>query len=72
MNRAGTPDIMAFKRTWLGTKEAYLEAADLIFIECKRPGNKATPLQTAVMKELESFGARCFVATSIEDVEAFL
>lgn len=44
----------------------------LLVIAVKRPGNKPTPLQKAVMEELESFGARCIVATSVEDVERAL
>ena len=56
----GTPDIMAFKKN------------ELLFIEVKRPGKKPTYLQEEKMKELETYGARCFVATSLEDVEDYL
>lgn len=66
MNRAGTPDIMAFKDKGCCNEESYI---DLLFIEVKVPGNKPTPLQTAVMEELSDHGARCIVAHSIEEVE---
>lgn len=62
---AGTPDIMAFKVI----TDPDVDYVDLLFIECKRPGNKPTDRQRAAMQELEAHGARCFVATSIEDVE---
>ena len=67
---AGTPDIMAFKETWIGPKEAQMKAVDLLFIEVKRPGNKPTALQKAKMEELEEHGAKCYVATSVEDIQA--
>lgn len=64
---AGTPDIMAFKPI---KSISDVDRVDLIFVEVKQPGNKPTPLQEAKMKELESFGAQCLVATSIDDVQA--
>jgi hypothetical protein len=69
-NRAGAPDIMAFKLTvdsWMCTSQH--EILDLLFIEVKRPGNKPTALRKAVMAELESFGARSIVAHSMQEVE---
>ena len=77
MNKAGTPDIMAFK---MGTGVLYCHDMPdydqhsypnlkLLFIEVKRPGKKATPLQLAMMEELTKYGARCIIATSVEDLE---
>lgn len=60
MNRAGTPDIFALKN------------GKCLFIEVKRPGNKPTALQTAVMEELEQYGARCLVVHSVEELEELL
>lgn len=40
----------------------------LLCVEVKRPGNKPTDTQRMVMAELEAHGARCLVATSVEDV----
>lgn len=72
MGEKGTPDLMAFRRIWLG--DVFLHArpgvADLLFIEVKRPGKKPTFNQVQKMKELEEKGARCIVATGIEDLEA--
>lgn len=70
MNRAGTPDIMAFKTSIVS--EAKIRMLDLLFIEVKRPGKKPTPLQIEVMKEMEEHGARCIVAHSVEEVENVL
>jgi hypothetical protein len=76
MSRAGTPDVMAFKASrWIvdpGGEYQQPEQIQLLFVEVKTPGNKPTPLQTEVMKELEEHGARCIVAHSIEEVEAAL
>lgn len=69
--RPGTPDIMAFKLVpgmFLGSHSV----ANLLFVEVKRPGKKATPLQEAVMAELEGQGARCLIAHSVEEVEEAL
>lgn len=66
MNRAGTPDVMAFKG---GCVHHFEDHVHLLFIEVKVPGNKPTPLQAEVMKELEEHGARCLVAHSVEEVE---
>lgn len=71
MGVAGTPDLMAFKKVY--PVGASIKASlDLLFIECKAPGKKPTPLQKAKMEELETYGARCYVCTSTEDVEAIL
>lgn len=72
MNKAGTPDIMAFKNKDCPNLECGYPIVDLLFIEVKRPGNKATPLQTEVMKELEEYGATCIVAHSVDEVENYL
>jgi len=56
----GTPDIMAFKIIDGKTQ--------LFFIEVKRPGNEPTMLQKLKMEELTDHGAKCFIATSVEDV----
>lgn len=66
---AGTPDIMAFKEGYQcpNCGERHLK---LLFVECKRPGKKATLLQEAKMEELEEYGARCIIATSVDDLIA--
>ncbi len=55
---AGTPDVLAIKDGWA------------LFVEVKRPGNKPTARQEAMMETLRSYGARCLVATSVEDLQA--
>ena len=62
---AGTPDVMAFKR-WGYGDNAHVH---LLFVEVKRPGKKATPLQLSKMSELARYGAKCLVATCIEDLQ---
>jgi hypothetical protein len=62
----GTPDLMAFK--WCEDEPNCGKGAHLLFVEVKRPGKKATDIQKAKMEELERYGARCLVATSIEDL----
>jgi hypothetical protein len=75
LNRAGTPDVMAFKRLdprvvgQAGRLRATEPKLDLLFVEVKRPGNPPTETQIRVMKELEEHGARCLVAHSVEEVE---
>lgn len=76
-HEAGTPDVMAFKKfTKPGTEKDYGSYAtaeqelSLLFIEVKRPKKKATVLQEAKMKELQEYGAKCIIATSIEDLKA--
>ena len=71
MNKAGTPDILAFKPGGCDPAEYGQDwvHAELLFIEVKRPGKKATPLQLATMRELTKYGARCIIATSVEDLE---
>lgn len=73
----GTPDLMAFKgylrRLDDGFGGEILHSdAQVLFIEVKRPGNKPTIHQEHKMRELESFGARCLVAHSVEEVEKAL
>lgn len=67
MNKAGTPDLMAFRKPsgW----SANDPTVKLLFIEVKRPGNRPTPLQHAVMQELAEHGALCIVAHSVEEVK---
>lgn len=72
MNRAGTPDIMAFRGFIHTNVYCDRKSVDILFIEVKRPGLKATPLQIEVMKELEEHGAKCIVAHSVEEVEDIL
>ncbi len=55
---AGTPDVLAIKD------------GRALFVEVKRPGNKPTALQQAMMETLRGYGARCLVATSVEDLHA--
>jgi hypothetical protein len=68
MAKAGTPDIMAFKK-W-GQPDVH--AVHIVFIEVKIPGAKPTMLQEMKMKELQEFGARCIVAHSIEELKSLL
>ncbi len=77
MTKAGTPDIMAFKMVSVTTMirpehQLTVESLRPLFIEVKRPGKKPTPLQQMKMEELESFGARCLVAHSVEEVEGVI
>jgi len=56
------------------TCATYLKGnADLLFIEVKNPGlgkrSEPTELQHLKMEELKSFGDRCIVAHSVEEVE---
>lgn len=66
---AGTPDLVAFKMHHSFSSDHACNHVRLVFIEVKRPGNKPTPTQLAKMEELRRYGARCFVATSLEDVQ---
>lgn len=71
---AGTPDVLAFKQQLYRVSPAHILMAKdtvLLFIEVKRPGNKPTSLQAAKMDELREYGAKCIVATCIEDLEAY-
>ena len=64
--KGGTPDIMAFKRQpSMGIIRGVLQ---LLFFEVKRKGNKPTRIQEIKMLELATYGAKCFIATSVEDV----
>ena len=62
----GTPDVMAFK-----ANKKYLNlGSELVFIEVKRNKKmKPTFHQIHKMEELKSYGAKCIVATSIEDLQ---
>lgn len=79
---AGTPDLMAFKALEIPILGKHIpEGIDavinkiavstifVLFIEVKRPGKKATSLQEVKMRELTDYGARCIVATSVEDLK---
>lgn len=75
LSEKGTPDLMAFRMihekillTGKGAHSIDRTRTQLLFIEVKRPGKRATVIQSAKMQELEEYGALCFVATSIEDV----
>lgn len=71
MGEAGTPDLMAFRKIWLG--DVFLNArpgvTDLLFIEVKRPGKKPTFNQEQMMKLLEEKGARGLVIHSLEELQ---
>jgi len=59
--RPGLPDLLCLKK------------GRAIFLEVKRPGCFATPLQQAVMAEIERYGgAACHVVTSREQADFFL
>ncbi len=49
-----------------------VEKMYLLFIEVKKPGKVATDLQKVKMEELEGYGAKCVVATCIEDLEGYV
>jgi len=53
----GIPDVLAIKN------------GKTIFVEVKRPGRKAEPLQEYRMKELNMKGAFAFVAHSVEETK---
>ena len=53
----GIPDVLAIKN------------GKTIFVEVKRPGRKAEPLQEYRMKELNMKGALAFVAHSVEETK---
>jgi hypothetical protein len=42
----------------------------MLFVEVKRPENRPTEAQLRKMAELRAHGARCIVATCVEDVQA--
>jgi hypothetical protein len=72
----GTPDLIAHRlvheKTLTLDKTRHTDDRDcvqLIYVEVKRPSKKPTVIQSAKMAELEQYGAKCYVATSIEDLE---
>jgi hypothetical protein len=65
--KSGTPDILAFKPCG-SIHHVDKKEAVLLFVEVKRLGGKITPLQEDKMLELISFGARCIVAHSLEEL----
>lgn len=54
---AGTPDVLAIKD------------GRALFVEMKRAGAKPTVLQEMAMATLDAHGARCVVATAVEDLQ---
>jgi len=58
MGEPGTPDLLAIK-----------DGQPPLFVEVKRPGKRPTPIQAAMAARLTAHGARCLVATSVEDVQ---
>lgn len=60
MGMAGLPDLFALKN---GT---------LLGVEVKRPGKKPTDIQEQMLAALRLNGALAIVATSTEDVDAYL
>ena len=56
----GLPDVFAIKE------------GRIIAIEFKRPGEDPTKIQMLIMSQLESFGCRCCVCRSVDDVKEFL
>ena len=74
MAERGTPDIMAFRKfnQKINGIPLTLPLPDLFFFEVKVPGNKPTFLQEAKMKELEEYGAKCYVVHSVKEVEQII
>ena len=56
-NKNGIPDLLAIRQ------------GETIFVEVKRAGAKAKPLQEYRMKEIHLHGVNSFVAHSIEEVK---
>jgi hypothetical protein len=69
MAAAGTPDVMAFKQYEVVTAFTYRE---ILFLEIKRPGKNPTPIQEQKMAELETYGAKCLVIHSLEELEQLI
>lgn len=59
-NKNGIPDLMLIKK------------GRALFIEVKREGQKARPLQEFRIKELHSYGCRAYCFDSLEEMEAIL
>jgi len=57
---AGTPDILAIKY------------GKCYFFEIKKPKGKLTFYQKHKMKELEGYGARCYVIHSLEEMQGII
>ena len=68
----GTPDLMCFKRFSKKIQGIPLELPlpELFFIEVKKPGKEPELAQVMKMNELEGYGAQCFVAHSVDEIEA--
>ncbi len=58
-NKNGIPDLLAIRNS------------ETIFVEVKRPGARARPLQDYRMKEISEHGVKCFVARSVSDIIEF-
>lgn len=69
----GTPDLMAFKikrkNIYLNQEDITINEINLLFIEVKTHPNKPSQIQLNKMQELESYGAKCLVVYSIDDLE---
>ena len=57
---SGVPDVMMIK------------GGRVCWLECKRPGQKPTPIQILRMEELRAAGCPVAVVTSAEEARAFL
>lgn len=64
---AGTPDTVAFR-----PHPTCPGAVQMVFVEYKSPGKKATVMQEVKMEELRTYGATCVVVSSLEDLEQAL
>lgn len=57
---AGMPDI------------GFIRQGRITFFEVKRPGNKPTDIQKAMMEKLRAAGAKCFVVHSAKEVKGII
>lgn len=62
----GTPDLMGF------SGHPQTGVLRIIFVEVKKPGEKATLVQKMKMKELAEFGAQCYVVHGWEEMRDLL
>lgn len=71
--RFGTPgmaDILAFRTSGVDPRGTWCEYIQPVWIECKAPDGKQSPLQKSFQQQVEEQGHRYVLARSIEDVEA--
>lgn len=66
---AGTPDLLAFSKPYADCDCQMPAEVRLLFIEIKRPKQEPTVTQALKMEELETYGARCVVVHSVEELE---